>query len=109
MKVSDLVRDILDEANRHFNLDKNHPNDALSVGMTYVVGDENFQSGWQVWLERPAEITLQTELEFDDQYTEPHYWQAKTYCFNYSSKNEDSLIEALTNLYDDVCELGYNL
>ena len=52
MKVSTLMRDIVDEAESYFGV-SDHTNDCISVGI-YLVPDDT----WQAWLERPTQNQL---------------------------------------------------
>lgn len=52
MKVSHLVKEIIQQANIRFGTTA-HLNDAISVGM-YCDVTEDFDDLWSVWLERPS-------------------------------------------------------
>jgi len=98
MKISDLVQDIVREAESKFGI-SNHPQDTIGVWM--YPAESNFgDPEWQVGLERPTKRCLD--------YGVAEFGTVKLgeVRFGLSTKGS-TLLEALNNLLDLVYEAGY--
>jgi hypothetical protein len=94
MKVSDLITDIVEEAEFRFGDSTfDHPNDCISVNL--------FPSGssWQVNLQRPTKRQLENGELTDEALGTPMKYE---YCTAFFVECP-TLMEALNELFDVVC------